>query len=141
MWPIVRFVDSISGGANARNWPGFVIVRKDLSYPAATIAQEAWESSHKTDPVKLFFRVFKRSKQDAREFEYMGHMVEAYVMWLVYDVPIISAIQSEARSLKRGYDGLFAHLSLVQIEVELTKRMSKAAKWVNDNYDRIKRYK
>ena len=139
MFPIVKYVKDL--GPNGRNWPGLVHVRKGLPYPAAVVAQEAWESMHKMDPIKLFHRVFKRSDQDQREFEFMGHEIECQVMHLLYGVRLDSARQSEALSMKGGYDGLFQNMSIARIKMELEARQEKALKWVNKNMKHIRKHK
>lgn len=132
MFPIIRLVDNISGGANGRNWPGLVLVRKDHPFRAAVAGQEAWESMHKSDPVKLFFRVFKRNDNDKREFEYMGHEVEVQAAVLFYGVNGREYRMKEAASMRKGYDGLFEHMTVVQISDQLRQRSGKASRWLNE---------
>lgn len=141
MFPIVKIVDDLPAGTNARNWPGLVKVRRGLQFRAAIVAQEAWESMHKMDPVKLFFRVFKRSKQDQREFEYMGHEVEIQAAILIYGVDAVEYRRNEALRMKEGYNGLFGHLSVNAIVAELRARSGKANRFVNQHLEKLKSYK
>lgn len=140
MFPIVKYVDNDAFSANARNWPGFVQVKRNVPHRAAVVAQEAWEATHKMDPVKLFFRVFKRSKQDQREFEYMGHEVEVQAAAIIYGLPGAEYRTKEAYALKHGYGGLFDHLSLGQIEHELRARSAKARQWVQANLSELRKH-
>lgn len=141
MFPIVRVVDSISGGANARNWPGLVHLKRGIRYPAAVLAQEAWESMHKMDPVKLLFRVFKRSDADRREFEYMGHECEVQAAWIIYGLEPARYRPAEAKRMQRGYDGLFKKMSVALIESEMRERSYKAERFVRDNISNLRKYK
>lgn len=141
MFPIVKIVDDLPSGVNARNWPGLVKVRRGLQFRAAIVAQEAWESMHKMDPVKLFFRVFKRSKQDQREFEYMGHEVEVQAAALIYGVDANEYRLNEAKRMHGGYNNLFAHLSHKEIAMELRARSGKANRFVNEHLDKLKKFK
>lgn len=140
MFPVVRIVDHISGNPNGRNWPGLVLVKKTAPHRAAVVAQEAWESQHKMDPIKLFFRVFKRSTQDTREFEYMGHEVECQAKVRFYGVPIRDARMQEALSMRHGYDGIFSHMELQQIANEMRDRQTKALDWLNKNQAQLRKY-
>ena len=141
MFPIVKRVDSISGGANARNWPGLVHLKRGIKYPAAVLAQEAWESMHKMDPVKLLFRVFKRSDDYKCEFEYMGHECEVQAARIIYGVEPASYRLAEAKRLQRGYDGLFKKMSVALIESEMRERSEKAERFVRNNISNLRKHK
>lgn len=141
MFPIVRYVDDDKlGGANARNWPGYVQVKRNVPNRAAVVAQEAWESMHKMDPINLMFRVFLRSKKDRRKFEYMGHECEVQAAVLIYGHNVNHYRTAEAMALHRGYDGLFAHMTVEQIAAEMRARSEKAKAWVRANLHHLRRH-
>lgn len=124
--------------SNARNWPGLVIISPGLKQPAAVWAQEAWESTHKLNPVNLFKRIF--SKAHRRNMEYMGHEVECVVSQRVYGQPINEARTREALSLRRGYGGLFADIPLEVLVQAMKSNNEEAVAWVNKHEKSIRKF-
>lgn len=141
IFPIVKYVDELSGGANGRNWPGFVQVRRDAPYRAAVVAQEAWEAMFKTDPAKLWVRLFNWDDENQRELEYMGHECEIQAKRIIYGLPEGSARRVEAASMRNGYDGLFKPYSVDHIAREMLARRPKAMQWVREYETQIRKHK
>ena len=125
-------------GSNGRNWPGFVILGKDIERPAAVAAQEIWEARHKLNPLALLQVL--TSKDSRRKMELMGHEVEVQACVIIYGQSEIVARKREAVAMHNGYDGLFRHMSPLKIEAEMRKRSDKARAWVQANLREIKRY-
>lgn len=140
MFPIVQYVNDDAFKANARNWPGFVQVKRNVPYRAAVVAQEAWESMHKMDPLKLFHRVFLRSDNDRREFEYMGHEIETQAALILYGARQVPYRTREAMSMRGGYDGIFNRISITDIEKEMRARSPKAKLWIYANIDHLRKH-
>lgn len=136
MLPIV--VTRPLDGANGRNWPGLVILDPRAAYPAAVAAQEVWESRHKLNPLNLL-RV-RLSKSAQRAMELMGHEVEVQAVARFYDGNPAMHRRSEARAMLRGYGGLFRDWSETRLIGEMERRTVKAARWVSDNRQTLRRY-
>jgi hypothetical protein len=115
-----------------RNWPLYVEIDDSAPEWRATLAQEIWESIHKTNPIN-YFRV--RSKSGQRELELMGHEVTVQAAVMLYGVAEGSFRKTEAHSMSWAYPELFGG---VDVESELAKRRSKAREWVRDNKERFK---
>lgn len=126
-------------GANGRNWPGFVILGKKIERPAAIFAQEAYEARHKLNPISLFRRL--TSKESRRRMEYMGHEIEVQVCARLYGQPEVQARFREAEAMRRGYGGLFSHMSLRELETEMQARSGAARSWVQKHIKHIERYR
>ena len=135
MFPIVIKSNSIS--SNGRNWPLVVVTRKDLSFPAAVIAQEIYESNWKTNP-KNWLDYF--TDDGKRKLEILGHEVEVVTANLVYGVDIPSYRNREAHSMVRNYE-IFKNCSVVGVETAMLEVNQEAAEWVNNNLKRLRRYK
>lgn len=135
MFPITIKTNKI--GSNGRNWPLVVAIRKDLDYPAAVWAQEAYESRFKSNPIN-FLKSFSYSTQ--REMEIMGHEIEVCVAWVFYHQDIYDYRNKEARALKGNYK-IFNDYSQDQILQMLAKKHEEALLWVFKNYKDIKNYK
>ena len=135
MFPIVIKSNSIS--SNGRNWPLVVVTRKDLSFPAAVIAQEIYESNWKTNP-KNWLDYF--TDDGKRKLEILGHEVEVVTANLIYGVDIPSCRNREAYSMVRNYE-IFKNCSVVGVETAMLEVNQEAAEWVNNNLKRLRRYK
>ena len=135
MFPIVIKSNSIS--SNGRNWPLVVVTRKDLSFPAAVIAQEIYESNWKTNP-KNWLEYF--TDDGKRKMEILGHEVEVVTANLIYGVDIPSCRNREAYSMVRNYE-IFKNCSVVGVETAMLEVNQEAAEWVNNNLKRLRRYK
>ena len=135
MFPIVIKSNSIS--SNGRNWPLVVVTRKDLSFPAAVIAQEIYESNWKTNP-KNWLDYF--TDDGKRKLEILGHEVEVVTANLIYGVDIPSYRNREAYSMVRNYE-IFKNCSVVGVETAMLEVNQEAAEWVNNNLKRLRKYK
>ena len=135
MFPIVIKSNSIS--SNGRNWPLVVVIREDLSFPAAVIAQEIYESNWKTNP-KNWLDYF--TDDGKRKMEILGHEVEVVTANLIYGVDIPSCRNREAYSMVRNYE-IFKNCSVVGVETAMLEVNQEAAEWVNNNLKRLRRYK
>ena len=135
MFPIVIKSNSIS--SNGRNWPLVVVTRKDLSFPAAVIAQEIYESNWKTNP-KNWLDYF--TDDGKRKLEILGHEVEVVTANLIYGVDIPSYRNREAYSMVRNYE-IFKNCSVVGVETAMLEANQEAAEWVNNNLKRLRKYK
>ena len=135
MFPIVIKSNSIS--SNGRNWPLVVVIRKDLSFPAAAIAQEIYESNWKTNP-KNWLDYF--TDDGKRKLEILGHEVEVVTANLIYGVDIPSYRNREAYSMVRNYE-IFKNCSVVGVETAMLEVNQEAAEWVNNNLKHLRKYK
>ena len=135
MFPIVIKSNSIS--SNGRNWPLVVVTRKDLSFPAAVIAQEIYESNWKTNPKNWLEYLTDDGK---RKLEILGHEVEVVTANLIYEVDIPSCRNREAYSMVRNYK-IFKNWSVVDVETAMLEANQEAAEWVNNNLKRLRKYK
>ena len=135
MFPIVIKSNSIS--SNGRNWPLVVVIRKDLSFPAAVIAQEIYESNWKTNP-KNWLEYF--TDDGKRKMEILGHEVEVVTANLIYGVDIPSCRNREAYSMVRNYK-IFKNWSVVDVGTAMLEANQEAAEWVNNNLKRLRKYK
>ena len=135
MFPIVIKSNSIS--SNGRNWPLVVVIRKDLSFPAAVIAQEIYESNWKTNP-KNWLDYF--TDDGKRKLEILGHEVEVVTANLIYGVDIPSCRNREAYSMVRNYE-IFKNCSVVGVETAMLEVNQEAAEWVNNNLKHLRKYK
>ena len=133
MFLIVIKSNSIS--SNGRNWPLVVVTRKDLSFPAAVIAQEIYESNWKTNPKKEIYESnWKTNPKNwldyftddgKRKLEILGHEVEVVTANLIYEVDIPSYRNREAYSIVRNYKIFkidFAYLQQLTITKVKEKR-------------------
>ena len=135
MFPIAIKSNHIS--SNGRNWPLVVVIRKDLSFPAAVIAQEIYESNWKTNP-KNWLDYF--TDDGKRKLEILGHEVEVVTANLIYGVDIPSYRNREACSMVRNYE-IFRNCSVVGVETAMLEVNQEAAEWVNNNLKRLRKYK
>ena len=135
MFPIVIKSNSIS--SNGRNWPLVVVTRKDLSFPAAVIAQEIYESNWKTNP-KNWLEYF--TDDGKRKMEILGHEVEVVTANLIYGVDIPSYRNREAYSMVRNYE-IFKNCSVVGVETAMLEVNQEATEWVNSNLKHLRKYK
>jgi hypothetical protein len=119
-------------GANGRNWPLLVIMDPDASMYKAVLAQEIYESIHKTNPINL---LKTRSGKGAQELELMGHEIEVQVAVLLYGVKEHEYRKREALSMK-GYKQ-FKGWDAERIEAEMQKKTNEAKKWVSKNHKRF----
>lgn len=118
-------------GANGRNRPLHVIIDPTVPYYKAVLAQEIWESIYKTNPINLFK---SRSKSGQREMELMSHEIEVQAAVLLYGVDEATYRKIESSAMQRGYGGLFKG---VDVETEMARLRSDAARWVRDNRGRF----
>lgn len=114
-----------------RNWPLFVQVDPVVDNWRAVLAQEIWESIHKTNPISLFR---SRSKSGQRALELMGHEVTVQVAVLLYGEGEAACRRAEAGRMKAAYPALFKG---TDVELEMRKRSRDAEKWVRDNWERF----
>ena len=113
MLPIIIKSNIIS--SNGRNWPLVVIIRKDLSFPAAVLAQEIYESNWKTKPKNLLYFFTDAGK---RKIEILGHEVETVAANLIYGADIPSYRYREASSMVRNYK-VFRNYSVTGVETAM----------------------
>ncbi|MDS9468592.1 hypothetical protein RGQ15_13565 [Paracoccus sp. MBLB3053] len=135
MFPIV--IRRRLEGANGRNWPGLVLLDPSAPYPAAVLAQEAWEAMHKLNPANLL-RI-RISPDWRRDFEIMGHEVEVQAAALLHGVSAPAYRAREAETMRAGYAGLFAEMGPAEIIAAMTARSRDArsfviarSKWLSD---------
>lgn len=134
--PLVEKTRIKSGSAGyrvtGRNWPLYVEIDDSESEWRATLAQEIWESIHKTNPINYLRR---RSKSGKRDLELMGHEVTVQSAVLLYGVAEATYRRDEAKSMAQAYPELFGG---VDVELEMSGLRSKAREWVRDNQERFK---
>ncbi|WP_103173794.1 hypothetical protein [Paracoccus sp. SY] len=126
-------------GANARNWPGLVILDPDCPKPAAVLAQEWWESLFKLNPVNLIRT--RTSDSARRKMEIMGHAIEVAAEVLIYGANENSALHREARAMRAGYDDIFENMSASAVVAAMTAERRDAHAWVKDRIKKLERYK
>jgi len=125
-FPIIR--QGKLDGATGRNWPLLVVMDPDASMYKAVLAQEIWESIHKTNPINL---LKTRSGKGAQELELMGHEVEVQVAVLLYGVKEHEYRKREAESMK-GYKQ-FKGWETPDIVDGMMDKTNEAKKWVTKN--------
>ena len=125
-------------GANGRNWPGVVHLDPEAPYRAAVWAQEAYEAVHKLNPVNMLRS--QLSKRHQRRMELMSHEIEVQAARIVYAKNSSAYRLREVMSLQRGYDGLFADITQVQIEHMMLANQDAANRWVRQNLKQIKEW-
>lgn len=137
MLPIIltRRIDA----ANARNWPGFVVMHPDCPLPAAVLAQEWREAMFKLNPVNLI--ATRISKRAMRRMEVMGHATEIAAEVLIYGGDEGAAMDREIAAMRRGYSGLFADVPVVPLKYALTAAQPDARRWVKARRKRLERWK
>ena len=135
MFPIVIKSNRIS--SNGRNWPLVVVIRKDLSFPAAVLAQEIYESNWKTNP-KNWLDYF--TDDGERKMEILGHEVETVTANLIYGEYIPSYRRKEAYSMVRNYK-VFKNCSVAGVETAMREVNHEATEWVNNNINYLRKYK
>lgn len=137
MLPIIirRRID----GANGTNWPGVVILDPDAPMPAATLAQEVWESRWKLNPANLLRRL--TSDNTRRRMEIMGHEVEVQAAVLIYEADTDAIRSREARAMLAGYDGLFRGWTLDRLRAAMAGVSDDARVWVAGNASLLRRYR
>ena len=119
-------------GANGRNWPLLVIMDPDAAAYKAVLAQEIWESIHKTNPINL---LKTRSGKGAQELELMGHEIEVQVAVLLYGVKEHEYRKREAESMK-GYPQ-FKGWETPDIVDGMMDKTNAAQSWVAKNQTRF----
>lgn len=118
-------------GANGRNRPLHVTIDPTVPYHKAVLAQEIWESIHKTNPINL---LKSRSKSGQREMELMGHEIEVQAAVMLYDVDEREYRKAEAGRMRAGYGGIFRGMD---VEAEMARLSGKARAWVVENKGRF----
>jgi len=109
--PITLWRDKLKG-ANGKNWPGLVIMKKGIPLPGAVWAQEAWESRMRGAfaPVDPFLIVFGRNFPATLGFyerwlEIRGQEIEVQAEVALDPTADESSIRwREAESLVRYYE-------------------------------------
>jgi hypothetical protein len=129
-FPIIR--QGELEGATGRNWPLLVVMEPDAPMYKAVLAQEIWESIHKTNPINL---IRTRSGKGAQELELMGHEVEVQVAVLLYGVKEHEYRKKEAESMK-GYSQ-FKGWDAARIEAGMIEKTNAAQSWVARNQKRF----
>lgn len=137
MFPFV--IERALTGAHGRNWPGLVILDPAAPLPAAILAQEAWEAIYKLNPFALL--VTRLSRSARRRMEIMGHEVEVQAAVLIYGKVASAYRGAEARSMRAGYDGLFAGMGEARIVAAMESVSDEANRWVRRNVHKIERWK
>ena len=137
MLPIIitRRIDS----ANARNWPGLVVMHPDCPLPAAVLAQEAVEAIAKLNPVTL-----TRTRLSApyrRQMEVWSHEHEVQAAALIYGRDVARYRAAEAERMVAGYDGLFAGISPEWVAYRMASHSDEANRWVRRNRNWLERWK
>ena len=117
--------------ANGKNKPLYVQIDPTVPYYKAVLAQEVWESIHKTNPINL---IRSRTKKGQRDMELMGHEVEVQAAVLLYGITESTYRRIEAETMQRGYGGIFKG---VDVETEMAKLSGKARAWVVENKGRF----
>lgn len=126
-------------GANAKNWPGLVLIHPDCPLPAAVLAQEAWESRHKMNPVNLVQTLF--STRARRRMEVMGHECEVQAAALIYGKDANAYRYAEAKRMSAGYGSLFKGMSVDSLMAAMAYHGEKAGPWVCRNRKFFERWK
>lgn len=127
--------------ANARNWPGPIIMREGLPVPGAVWAQEFYEARRKWSvlplglPLMLIGRIIPRLAYFERAMELMGHEIEVWAESVLVGGQTTWIRSREAYALTsyrafRGWDA-------ARIEHEMIKRGTKARKFVSHQHQRI----
>lgn len=129
-FPIIR--QGKLDGANGRNWPLLVVMDPDAAAYKAVLAQEIWESIHKTNPINL---LKTRSGKGAQELELMGHEIEVQVAVLLYGVKEHEYRKREAESMK-GYPQ-FKGWETPDIVDGMMDKTNAAQSWVAKNQTRF----
>jgi len=127
-------VASLSGTANARNWPGLILMTPDMRYRAAIWAQEAFEATAKLNPLVLFsFPFRKKLRQD---LEVCGQAMEIAAAERIYFVDTNRYRRQQARDLVRLYKD-FEGMSEKHVESWLEDMHAPAKEWVEKHLKRI----
>lgn len=127
---------SINFGANARNWPGLILMKKGLANQAAVWAQEFYEAKRKTFSGVIRYIFQKRFR---RELELYGHEVETQVAVWLYAEDEASYRKKEAESMQKGYS-FFSDYSIEAIETAMKAVSEEAKTFVSKHQSRIKRH-
>ena len=135
MFPITIRSNKIS--SNGRNWPLVVVIRKDLAYPAAVWAQEAYEAMYKANPVNL---IRSLTKKGSREMEIYSHTIEAHVAEILYARNFMQYLANEAANLQKNYKA-FKGMDRTDILSEMIDVSTSARRWVMKNLSKINEYK
>lgn len=125
--------------SNATNWPGLIILDRQLACPAAVWAQEAYEATWKLNPINLVRKL--TSRKTRREMELMSHMIEVIVLVELYGMNQELSLATEAFALHNGYDGLFSEYSLEEVAKGMLKYQKEAQRWYDKHAERISKYK
>lgn len=125
-------------GANARNWPGLVIIDPDCPRPAAVLAQEWRESLFKLNPLNLIRT--RISKSARRNMEIMGHATEVAAEALIYGASEAAALQREAQAMRRGYGNLFEDWTVADLKAAMVWERHDAHAWVKARIDKLERW-
>ncbi|MCF7994775.1 MAG: hypothetical protein K9L88_08035 [Chromatiaceae bacterium] len=131
-----RYTNDLPDHTNARNWPGYILMRRGLDYRAAIWAQEAYEATYKLNPWVLLRYSFSRSLRQAMEI--MGHAIETAAAERLYHADANRYRRDEARAL-RWYDD-FSSESEPDIERQLLAAHNEAAQWVERHLKQIKQH-
>lgn len=122
-------------GKNGENRPLFVKVDPSHDRWRAVLAQEIWESIHKTNPVNLIRTRFSDSAQ--RKMEIMGHECEVQAAKIIYGVDTAAYRAREARAMHNGYGRIFKDMAPDIIADKMEARSNEARRWVEKNISRL----
>ena len=142
--PVTLWRKTVKDGANAKNWPGLILMREGVPVPGAVWAQELYEArlAWRWLPVHtvlmLAGRAVPRFAAWERSFELMGHEVEVWAeaALLTNRLPAHMIRAREAHALVQRY-GAFKGWTVFRVEAEMERRSAKARKFVTRHHRRI----
>lgn len=125
--------DDLPGYANARNWPGLIKIRPNLSAFAAVWAQEAYEATWKLSPINMLRFMF--SEKARIQLEIIGHEIETRVASALYLYDQNEYRKSEATAMKTY--SIFRRYTVQDIEKAMIRRGFDAQQWIDRHRSEI----
>jgi hypothetical protein len=137
----VTFWRGSAWGANAKNWPGVIVMKRGLDCPGAVWAQELCEAQVRwvflpfDVPLYLIGRLVPRLAFYERWIEIAGHAVEIEAECRLTRAPKSQLLDREARTLAayRAFKGW----SQADIAVALRREEPAASLWVSKRWQKI----
>jgi len=133
---ITRVVDDLD--SNARNWPGYILIKRGIKHSAAVWAQEFYEAQLKLNPVNTLKVVF--SSDFRRDMEIMGHEIEVQAAVAIYDVNEEVYRSKEARDLTRYDEFRDKKMTREQVYALMENVRLEARKFVKQNMKEIRQH-